>query len=346
MREILTMKNVSVHFPVKGGLPFLKRGVIQAVSDVSLTVQHGETFGIVGESGCGKTTLANAMIGMVKPTSGEVFFNGTDLNKLSRDEFKKTRRQMQMIFQDPFSSLNPRFNVYQIVSEPMFIRGEDDEEAMVQRVVELLELVGLSAEDLYRYPSDFSGGQRQRLGIARSISLNPSFLVCDEPVSALDVSIHAQILNLLVEIQERMKLTYVFISHNLADVKNICDRMAVMYLGKIMESGDSDKIFKRPLHPYTQALLGAVLDTNFDEKRERIILQGDIPSPINPPKGCRFWQRCPQAMQGCKTVPPEHLEVEADHFVACHLVHGFPKVELPPGYDEPLAGSQAKRLAK
>lgn len=346
MREILTMKNVSVHFPVKGGLPFLKRGVIQAVSDVSLTVQHGETFGIVGESGCGKTTLANAMIGMVKPTSGEVFFNGTDLNKLSRDEFKKTRRQMQMIFQDPFSSLNPRFNVYQIVSEPMFIRGEDDEEAMVQRVVELLELVGLSAEDLYRYPSDFSGGQRQRLGIARSISLNPSFLVCDEPVSALDVSIHAQILNLLVEIQERMKLTYVFISHNLADVKNICDRMAVMYLGKIMESGDSDKIFKRPLHPYTQALLGAVLDTNFDEKRERIILQGDIPSPINPPKGCRFWQRCPQAMQGCKTVPPEHLEVEADHFVACHLVHGFPEVELPQGYDEPLTGTQAKRLAK
>lgn len=337
MRDILTVKNVSVHFPVKGGLPFVKRGVIQAVSDVSLSIRLGETYGIVGESGCGKTTLANAMIGMVKPTSGEVLFNGTDLNKLSRDDFKKTRRRMQMIFQDPFSSLNPRFNVYQIVSEPMLIRGEDDEETMIQRTVELLEMVGLSSEDLYRYPSDFSGGQRQRLGIARSISLNPSFLVCDEPVSALDVSIHAQILNLLVEIQEKMKLTYVFISHNLADVKNICDRMAVMYLGKIMESGDSDKIFRKPLHPYTQALLAAVLDTNFDEKREQIVLVGDIPSPINPPVGCRFWQRCPKAMHGCKTIPPEHLAVEDDHFVACHLVNGFPDVNLPQGYDQALA---------
>ena len=336
MREILRMNNVSVHFPVKGGLPFLKRGVIQAVSDVSLTIAHGETYGIVGESGCGKTTLANAMIGMVKPTSGEVLFAGKDLLRLPKEEFEKARQKMQMIFQDPFSSLNPRFNVYQIVSEPMFIRGEDDQEAMIARVVELLELVGLSSEDLYRYPSDFSGGQRQRLGIARAISLNPSFLVCDEPVSALDVSIHAQILNLLVMIQEQMKLTYVFISHNLADVKNICDRMAVMYLGKVMESGSSDRIFKRPLHPYTQALLAAVLDTTFDEKREQIILQGDIPSPIDPPLGCRFWQRCPQAMEGCKTIPPEHLEVEDDHVVACHLVHGFPAVELPDGYDRPV----------
>jgi oligopeptide transport system ATP-binding protein len=336
MNDILSVRNLSVHFPVKGGLPFVKKGVIQAVSDVSLTIQRGETFGVVGESGCGKTTLANAMIGMVRPTSGEVLFEGKDLFKLSRDEFKQTRRQMQMIFQDPFSSLNPRFNVYQIVSEPMFIRGEDDEEAMKNRVVELLELVGLSSEDLYRYPSDFSGGQRQRLGIARSISLNPSFLICDEPVSALDVSIHAQILNLLVQIQEKMKLTYVFISHNLADVKNICDSMAVMYLGKIMESGNSDAIFKKPLHPYTQALLAAVLDTTFDERREQIILKGDIPSPINPPAGCRFWQRCPKAMHGCKTVPPEHLEVENEHYVACHLVNGFPDVSLPQNYDAPI----------
>ncbi len=340
MREILKMNNVSVHFPVKGGLPFFNRGEIQAVSDVSLSIKQGETYGIVGESGCGKTTLANAMIGMVKPTSGQVLFQGADLNSLPREEFKKARRQMQMIFQDPFSSLNPRFNVYQIVSEPMFIRGEDDEEAMVARVVDLLELVGLSAEDLYRHPSDFSGGQRQRLGIARAISLNPSFLVCDEPVSALDVSIHAQILNLLVEIQNHMKLTYVFISHNLADVKNICDRMAVMYLGKITESGNSDKIFKRPLHPYTQALLAAVLDTNFDEKREQVILKGDIPSPINPPAGCRFWQRCPKAMEGCKTIPPEHLQVEEEHFVACHLVNGFPDVKLPGGYDVPVEGTK------
>ena len=336
MREILELKNVSVHFPVKGGLPFFSRGMIQAVSDVSLTIKHGETFGVVGESGCGKTTLANAMIGMVKPTAGQVLFKGVDLNGLPRDEFKKMRRQMQMIFQDPYSSLNPRFNVYQIVSEPMFIRGEDSEEEMKARVVELLELVGLSAEDLYRHPSDFSGGQRQRIGIARAISLNPSFLVCDEPVSALDVSIHAQILNLLVELQERLNLTYVFISHNLADVKKMCDRMAVMYLGKIMESGDSDKIFRQPLHPYTQALLAAVLDTSFDERRDQIVLQGDIPSPINPPAGCRFWQRCPKAMEGCKTVPPELIEVEEDHFAACHLVNGFPDVELPAGCDEPV----------
>lgn len=336
MSEILELKNVSVHFPVKGGLPFFSRGMIQAVSDVSLTIKHGETFGVVGESGCGKTTLANAMIGMVKPTAGQVLFKGVDLNGLPRDEFKKMRRQMQMIFQDPYSSLNPRFNVYQIVSEPMFIRGEDSEEEMKARVVELLELVGLSAEDLYRHPSDFSGGQRQRIGIARAISLNPSFLVCDEPVSALDVSIHAQILNLLVELQERLNLTYVFISHNLADVKKMCDRMAVMYLGKIMESGDSDKIFRQPLHPYTQALLAAVLDTSFDERRDQIVLQGDIPSPINPPAGCRFWQRCPKAMEGCKTVPPELIEVEEDHFAACHLVNGFPDVELPAGYDEPV----------
>lgn len=340
MSEILKMENVSVHFPVKGGLPLFSRGVIQAVSDVSLAIRQGETFGIVGESGCGKTTLANAMIGMVKPTDGQVLFNGKNLNALARDEFKKTRRQMQMIFQDPFSSLNPRFDVYQIVSEPMFIRGEDSEEAMLARVIELLELVGLSAEDLHRHPSDFSGGQRQRIGIARAISLNPSFLVCDEPVSALDVSIHAQILNLLVEIQEHLKLTYVFISHNLADVKNICDRMAVMYLGKITESGDSDKIFKKPLHPYTQALLAAVLDTNFDERREQVILKGDIPSPINPPAGCRFWQRCPKAMEGCKTVPPGLVEVEEGHFVACHLVNGFPDGKLPDRYDAPVEGAK------
>lgn len=334
---ILTLEGVSVHFPVRGAIPFIKKGEIQAVSDVSLSIKRGETFGIVGESGCGKTTLANAMIGMVKPTSGNVIFAGKNLNELPRDEFKQTRREMQMIFQDPFSSLNPRFNVYQIISEPMFIRGEDDEETMRERVVELLELVGLSAEDLYRHPSDFSGGQRQRLGIARSIILNPSFLICDEPVSALDVSIHAQILNLLIMIQEKMKLTYVFISHNLADVKSMCDSLAVMYLGKIMETGESDKIFARPLHPYTQALLDAVLDINFRRDREQAILEGDIPSPINPPRGCRFWQRCPKAMVGCETVPPVLCEVEEGHSVACHFVNGFPAGELPENYLKPIA---------
>jgi len=334
--EIMTLQNVSVHFPVRGALPFLRKGEIQAVSDVSLSIHRGEIFGIVGESGCGKTTLASAMVGMIKPTAGQVLFEGVDLNRLPRDEFKKMRRRMQMIFQDPFSSLNPRFNVYQIVSEPMLIRGEDDEETMKARVVELLELVGLSSQDLYRYPSDFSGGQRQRLGIARAISLNPSFLVCDEPVSALDVSIHAQILNLLLELQEKLNLTYVFISHNLADVKKMCDRLAVMYLGKVMEAGNSDKIFANPMHPYTQALIAAILDIDFSEEREIIVLPGDTPSPINPPPGCRFWQRCPKAMRGCREVPPEYVEVEPDHFVACHLVNGFPDQELPEGYDQPM----------
>ncbi|NLL08011.1 MAG: ABC transporter ATP-binding protein [Firmicutes bacterium] len=332
----MTLQNVSVHFPVRGALPFLRKGEIQAVSDVSLSIHRGEIFGIVGESGCGKTTLASAMVGMIKPTAGQVLFEGVDLNRLPRDEFKKMRRRMQMIFQDPFSSLNPRFNVYQIVSEPMLIRGEDDEETMKARVVELLELVGLSSQDLYRYPSDFSGGQRQRLGIARAISLNPSFLVCDEPVSALDVSIHAQILNLLLELQEKLNLTYVFISHNLADVKKMCDRLAVMYLGKVMEAGNSDKIFANPMHPYTQALIAAILDIDFSEEREIIVLPGDTPSPINPPSGCRFWQRCPKAMRGCREVPPEYVEVEPDHFVACHLVNGFPDQELPEGYDQPM----------
>ncbi|NLM41146.1 MAG: ABC transporter ATP-binding protein [Firmicutes bacterium] len=336
MTELMTLQNVSVHFPVRGALPFLKKGEIQAVSNVSLSIHRGEIFGIVGESGCGKTTLASTMVGMIKPTAGQVLFEGVDLNSLPRDEFKKTRRRMQMIFQDPFSSLNPRFNVYQIVSEPMFIRGEDDEETMKARVAELLEMVGLSAGDMYRYPSDFSGGQRQRIGIARAISLNPSFLVCDEPVSALDVSIHAQILNLLLELQEKLNLTYVFISHNLADVKKLCDRLAVMYLGKIMESGDSDKIFAQPLHPYTQALMAAVLDINFSEQKETEILPGDTPSPINPPPGCRFWQRCPKAMRGCKAIPPEYVEVEQDHFVACRLVNGFPDQDMPEGYDQPL----------
>jgi oligopeptide transport system ATP-binding protein len=332
----MTLQNVSVHFPVRGALPFLRKGEIQAVSDVSLSIHRGEIFGIVGESGCGKTTLASAMVGMIKPTAGQVLFEGVDLNRLPRDEFKKMRRRMQMIFQDPFSSLNPRFNVYQIVSEPMLIRGEDDEETMKARVVELLELVGLSSQDLYRYPSDFSGGQRQRLGIARAISLNPSFLVCDEPVSALDVSIHAQILNLLLELQEKLNLTYVFISHNLADVKKMCDRLAVMYLGKVMEAGNSDKIFANPMHPYTQALIAAILDIDFSEEREIIVLPGDTPSPINPPSGCRFWQRCPKAMRGCREVPPEYVEVEPDHFVACHLVNGFPDQELPEGYDQSM----------
>lgn len=244
---LMELENVSVHFPVKGAYPFSRKRWIQAVTDVSLQLSQGETFGIVGESGCGKTTLANAMVGMVPPTAGTVRFQGADLYSLKRQEFKEARRNMQMIFQDPFSSLNPRFSVYEIIREPLYIRGGASESEMKAKVLELLKLVGLDEDDLYRNPSDFSGGQRQRIGIARSIILNPLFLVCDEPVSALDVSVHAQILNLLMEIQKSRNITYAFISHNLAVVKHICQQILVMYLGVAMESGASAAVFANPL---------------------------------------------------------------------------------------------------
>ena len=315
---IVKTENLSVHFPVKGSNP-LNRKYVKAVSDVSVEIRRGETFGLVGESGCGKSTFANALLGILKPTDGKVLFEGQDLNALSKKEFKEIRRNMQMIFQDPFSSLNPRFDLLEIIGEPMVIRGGYTPQEIEDRVVQMLEMVGLSKHDLHRYPSDFSGGQRQRIGIARAIILNPSFLVCDEPVSALDVSVHAQILNLLDEIQKKSGLTYLFISHNLAVVKSICDHMAVMYLGKVMEYGSTEKIYKNTLHPYTKALLSAVLDIDVDNKRERVILQGDIPSPINPPPGCRFCQRCPNATEICRKVAPKLVEIEPDHMIACHL---------------------------
>lgn len=315
---IVETQNLSVHFPVRNSFPF-KRKYVKAVSNVSLKIRRGETYGLVGESGCGKSTFANALLGMIKPTDGKVIFDGKDLNSLNKKEFKETRRNMQMIFQDPYSSLNPRFDLLEIIGEPMVIRGGFTKEEIEERVVELLELVGLSREDLHRYPSDFSGGQRQRIGIARAIILNPSFLVCDEPVSALDVSVHAQILNLLDKLQKQRKMTYLFISHNLAVVKSICDHMAVMYLGKVMECGSTQTIYENTLHPYTKALLSAVLDIDVDNKRERIVLQGDIPSPINPPAGCRFCKRCPNAMPICSQKEPELFEIEPDHMIACHL---------------------------
>lgn len=315
---IVKTDHLSVHFPVKGSNPF-NRKYVKAVSDVSVEIRRGETFGLVGESGCGKSTFANAVLGMIKPTDGQVFFEGQDLNALPKKEFKEMRRNMQMIFQDPFSSLNPRFDLLEIIGEPMVIRGGYTAQEIEDRVVAMLELVGLSRQDLHRYPSDFSGGQRQRIGIARAIILNPSFLVCDEPVSALDVSVHAQILNLLDDIQKKSGITYLFISHNLAVVKSICDHMAVMYLGKVMECGSTQKIYNNTMHPYTKALLSAVLDIDVDNPRERIILQGDIPSPINPPVGCRFCQRCPNATEVCHQVAPKLVEIEEDHMIACHL---------------------------
>jgi len=318
-KTLVKVENLKVHFPVKGGLPFTKKKFVKAVDGVSIEIHAGETFGLVGESGCGKSTLGNAILGMQKPTEGKIYFKDQDLNALPRKEFKDLRRGMQMIFQDPFSSLNPRFDVYHIIAEPMQIRGGMTDEEIRARVSELLHLVGLSDDDMPRYPSDFSGGQRQRIGIARAIALNPEFLVCDEPVSALDVSVHAQILNLLMDLQKELGITYLFISHNLAVVKDICSHVAVMYLGSMMETGETQKIFKRPMHPYTRSLLSAVLTVDVDNAPQRIILEGDIPSPINTPPGCPFSTRCPYAKEECKKSKPELTELEPGHFVACHF---------------------------
>lgn len=321
MRKVLlSVKDVKQYYPVKLNSKslFPKKGYVKAVDGISFDVYEGETFGLVGESGCGKSTLANAILGMVKPTGGRVLFKGQDVHALSGRGLRELRRDMQMIFQDPFSSLNPRFDVFRLVSEPMLIRGGYTKAEMEQRVLELLELVGLSAEDLHRYPSDFSGGQRQRIGIARAISLHPEFLVCDEPVSALDVSVHAQILNLLADLQQKLGMTYLFISHNLAVVKDICPSVAVMYLGCVMETGVTRTIFDNPLHPYTQSLLSAVLDVDVDSKRERVILKGEIPSPIDVPSGCPFCTRCPKAGPLCAEKQPEPVLAEPGHFVSCH----------------------------
>lgn len=316
---LLELRDLSVNFPVRVGL--LKKKQVQAVTEVTLAVDRGATIGIVGESGCGKTTLANAILGIVAPSMGEVIFNGHDISTLNRAQLTRVRRDMQMIFQDPYSSLNPRFDVEQIIAEPLVIRGEMTREQIRARVVELLKLVGLDENDLYRYPTDFSGGQRQRIGIARAIALNPQLLVCDEPVSALDVSVHAQILNLLLDLQEEFGMTYIFISHNLAVVRNVCTQVAVMYLGKVVEQGDTEEIFANPQHPYTKALLSAVLDVDVRAQPQRITLTGEIPTPIDPPPGCRFAPRCPSARDGCATRPVALAELVAGHYVACHQAH-------------------------
>jgi oligopeptide/dipeptide ABC transporter ATP-binding protein len=275
---------------------------------------------LVGESGCGKSTLANAILGLVPISDGSICFMGRNHTEMSSKEFKKARLDMQVVFQDAFSSLNPRFNVFQIISEPMRIRGGFTKADMECRVVELLEWVGLSERDLSRYPSDFSGGQKQRIGIARAISMEPKLLICDEPVSALDVSVHAQIINLLMDLREKLNITYIFISHNLASVHEICNKMAVMYLGNIMECGDTQEIFNNPKHPYTNALISAVLDTDPDAADKRIILQGDIPSPIDPPSGCRFSGRCLNASPECAVNKPLLQQVGVGHFAACSKI--------------------------
>ncbi|MGB3328349.1 MAG: dipeptide ABC transporter ATP-binding protein [Thermomicrobiales bacterium] len=324
-QPLLDVKNLVMHFPLTQGIIFQRKvGAVQAVDGVSFQVKKGETLGLVGESGCGKSTTGRAILQLYKPTSGEVLFNGRDLTKLDGNEMRKMRRHLQMVFQDPYASLNPRMTVGNIVSEPMQIHKLVEKNQRTQRVQELLQTVGLNPYFANRYPHEFSGGQRQRVGIARALAANPDFIVCDEPVSALDVSIQAQVVNLLEDLQDQFGLTYLFIAHDLSVVRHISDRVAVMYLGKIVEMADRNELYDDPLHPYTKALLSAVPipDPVIEKKRERIILTGDVPSPINPPSGCHFHTRCPYVMDVCKQIDPIFADQGRDHWVACHLYAG------------------------
>jgi len=320
---LLDVRDLVMHFPLTRGIILQRKvGAVQAVDGVSLSVRRGETLGLVGESGCGKSTTGRAILQLYKPTSGEVLFEGRDLTKLNANEMRKMRRNLQMIFQDPYASLNPRMTVGSIIAEPMQIHNLVDRNHRQERVQELLETVGLNPYFANRYPHEFSGGQRQRIGVARALAANPQFIVADEPVSALDVSIQAQIVNLMEDLQEKFNLTYLFIAHDLSVVRHICDRVAVMYLGKIVELATRDEIYNNPLHPYTKALLSAVPipDPVIEKKRERVILTGDVPSPINPPSGCHFHTRCQYFIKGtCDVIEPPFEDKGDGHLVACHL---------------------------
>jgi oligopeptide transport system ATP-binding protein len=319
---LLKVDRLVKYFPITHGIVFQRHtGDVHAVDDVSFEVRSGETLGLVGESGCGKSTTGRTVLQLYKPTSGHVFFKGKDLVGMPGHELRKTRRKMQMIFQDPYASLNPRMTVKDIIGEPMIVHNTYKGSALTDRVVFLLEKVGLNPAFIKRYPHEFSGGQRQRIGIARALALDPDLIICDEPISALDVSIQAQVINLLEDLQRDLNLTYLFIAHDLSVVKHISDRVAVMYLGVIVEKAPRDELYNHPLHPYTQALLSAVPipDPVAEEKRKRMILEGDVPSPVNPPSGCRFRTRCPIAEAICAESRPEFREIKADHFVACHL---------------------------
>jgi len=320
---LLDIRDMQVHFPVMAGF-IISRKIAdnKAVDGVTFTVRRGETLGLVGESGCGKSTTGRAILQLYKPTGGKVFFNGIDMSTLRGNDMRMLRRKMQMIFQDPYASLNPRMSVRDIIGEPLLIHKLGSAAERRERVAELMRIVGLNPYYATRFPHEFSGGQRQRIGIARALAVSPDFIVCDEPVSALDVSIQAQIINLLEELQEQFGLTYLFIAHDLAVVRHISDRVAVMYLGKLMELADRNEIYDNPLHPYTKALLSAVPipDPALERKRERIILTGDVPSSLRPPRGCVFHTRCPIAIDECRQVIPEWREVETGHWVACHRV--------------------------
>ena len=322
---LLHVDDLKMHFPIYRGVFQRQVGAVRAVDGVSFDVKRGETLGLVGESGCGKSTTGRTILQLYKPTSGAVTFDGTNLVTLKGEQMRQMRRKMQMIFQDPYASLNPRMTVAQLVGEPLIVHSAATGAEITERVAHLLELVNLNPAFATRYPHEFSGGQRQRIGVARALALQPSFIICDEPISALDVSIQAQVVNLLEELQEQFHLTYLFIAHDLSMVKHISDRVAVMYLGVIVELATRDELYAKPLHPYTQALLSAVPipDPVADAKRKRTILQGDVPSPANPPSGCRFRTRCPIAEAVCAETRPEFREIRPGHFVACFFAERF-----------------------
>ncbi len=317
---LLKVRNLKKYFPVRGGVFSKIIGYVQAVDGINIDIKRGETLGLVGESGCGKTTTGRTILRLLEPTAGEVTFEGINIYKLDREKLRKARRDIQIIFQDPFGSLNPRMTVGDIVGESLIIhRIAKNHKEKEERVKKLLETVGLNAGHIRRYPHEFSGGQRQRIGIARALALNPKLVICDEPVSALDVSIQAQVINLLEELQEKFKLTYLFIAHDLSVVKHISDRVAVMYLGKIVELAATLDLYDNPQHPYTEALLSAVPIPDPTLKRQRIVLEGDVPSPFKPPAGCRFHPRCKYSKPICSQEEPELIDIGNEHYVACHL---------------------------
>ncbi|MCR6112204.1 dipeptide ABC transporter ATP-binding protein [Bacillus sp. A301a_S52] len=316
---LLKVQHLKKSFDIRGGVLARKTGEIKAVDDVSFSVKKGEVLGIVGESGCGKSTMGRTILKLVEPTAGKIIFDGKDMSSFSPQEMRPMRRNMQMIFQDPYASLNPRHKVEKIIGEPLLVHGTGDTKERKKRVSEMLEVVGLSNDQAKRYPHQFSGGQRQRIGIARALVVNPKLIVCDEPVSALDVSIQSQILNLMEDLREVFNLTYIFIAHDLSVVRHISHRIGVMYLGRMVELTNNDDLYNEPLHPYTQSLLSSIPNPDPDAKREQIILQGEVPSPSNPPEGCAFHPRCPEYMPICKDVRPEFQEISENKFVACHL---------------------------
>ncbi|MFC1869727.1 ABC transporter ATP-binding protein [Chloroflexota bacterium] len=320
---VLEVRELKKYFPVTKGLVLRKVvGWIRAVDEVSFTITKGETFGLVGESGCGKTTTAKLILLLEKITGGSIFFDGKDVQHFSKDDLKRYRRSVQPVFQDPFSSLSPRFRVGDIIAEPLVVNEKLPRSAVKERVAEVLNQVGLSPDSAHLYPHEFSGGQRQRIAVARALSINPSLFILDEPVSALDVSIRSQILNLLKDLQKTLGIAYLLISHDLALVKHMSTRIGVMYLGKLVESAPSDELYSNPLHPYTQALLSAALPSHPDAQQDEIILPGEVPSPLNPPPGCRFHPRCLYAQKICSEVEPPLEETANGHYVACHLVSG------------------------